>query len=366
MPKKILDKWQIEYLQLLDEEGQVDTQNAPHLTETELVQMYKDMVLARQFDAKLLLLQRQGKIATFAQAKGQEAAQVASAHALAQQDWIVPSFREMPAAIVRGLPLENVLLYNGGREEGSVAPAGVNIFPTSIPVGTHMLHAVGFAIGKQRQGQNVVVATYFGDGATSEGDFHEACNLAAVYKAPVIFICQNNQYAISTPVAQQTAAPTLAQKAIAYNMPTIRVDGNDILAVYKATAEATERARKGNGPSFIECLTYRLADHTTADDWRKYRSEEEVKQWEKKDPIKRTRLFLEKNKLWDQKKEDTWQKQVDGKIQEALTIAEHIPRARPQDLFAFTFQEQPSELQEQQEECTKELEHSKEDEIWYL
>ena len=272
----------------------------------------------------------------------------------------------MPAALVRGLPLENVFFYNGGREEGNVAPQGINIFPVCIPVGTHMLHAVGFAYGKQLQQQNVVVATYFGDGATSEGDFHEACNFASVLKAPVIFICQNNQYAISMPVSKQTATTTLAQKALAYNMPTIQVDGNDILAVYQATAQAVERARKGNGPSFIECLTYRLADHTTADDWRKYRSEDEVKQWEKKDPLLRTKKFLEKNKLWDQQKEETLQKQVEGKIQEAVQLFENLPRARVQDLFAFTFKEKPPELQEQEEECTKDLAHMQENELWYL
>ena len=356
---------ELKFLQILKEDGSCNDALAPHLTENEITQMYKDMVFARTLDNKMLNLQRQGKIATFAQVKGQEAAQVASAHAIAKQDWIVPAFREIAVSLVRGVPAENLLIYNGGREEGSVTPQGTNMFPTSIPVGTHMLHAVGFAWGKMLQEKNIVVLTYFGDGATSEGDFHEAMNFAMVCNVPVIFICQNNQFAISTTVKKQTKAETLAQKAFAYEMPTVQVDGNDVFAVYKATADAVANARKGKGPAFIECVTYRLADHTTADDARRYRSDDEVKQWEKKDPILRLKTFMENNQLWDNAKEQAMVAQIENKIKKAQEIFENLPKAQLKDMFQFTFKDMPKELQEQQQEMIQSAEQCSEDELWY-
>src|SRR5680860_1448692 len=263
-------------------DGTVDESLMPDLTSERIREMYRMMVFTRRLDERMFSLQRQGRIGTFARVLGQEGAQLGAAYALEDRDWLVPAFRDMGAQLLRGMKPEHMLQYWSGDERGNIIPEGVRMLPTSIPVGTHMLHAAGIAWAMKNDGEDVAVLTIFGEGATSEGDFSEAMNFAGVLQLPVIFLCQNNQWAISVPYHKQTAACTVAQKAIGYGMPGIQVDGNDIFAVYRATREALERARGGEGPTLIEAHTYRLGDHTTSDDARRYREAEDVAEWEER------------------------------------------------------------------------------------
>ena len=261
---------------ILDSNGQVITEeNIPSFSEGELLYLYRTMLFSRIIDEKTLSYQRQGRMLTYAPNIGQEATQVGSAYAMEKNDWLVPSFRELGAWLVKGVPLKNIFLYWYGNEWGSYMPEGVKVLPVSVPIASQLQHATGIGMANNIKGEKNVVVAYVGDGGTSQGDFHEALNFAAVFKAPVVFIIQNNQYAISVPRKKQTASKTLAQKAIGYGMPGILVDGNDIFAVYSATKEAVKQARKGEGPTLIEAFTYRLGAHTTSDDPTKYREDEE-------------------------------------------------------------------------------------------
>ena len=353
--KKIINKFEIEYLQILDENGNCDKKLMPKLSSKDIKDMYKAMVLTRIFDDKLLSLQRQGRVGTIAQVKGQEASNIGSAYALNKEDWIFPSFRETGSLILRGWPPEMIILYFGGDERGSKVPEGVNIFTIAIPVATQLPHAVGFAWGVKLKKDKKVVVTYFGDGSTSEGDFHESLNFAGVFKLPIVFICQNNQYAISVPREKQTAAETLAQKAIAYGFEGIQVDGNDVFAVYRATKEALQKARNGKGPTLIECVTYRMADHTTADDASKYRSKAEVEKWKKKDPIDRLRKYMEKNKMWNKKEEEKLIEGLKKKVEDIVKKAESYSKVNPEDIFKYMYKEMPWNLKEQMEEMKKNM-----------
>jgi pyruvate dehydrogenase E1 component alpha subunit len=308
------------------------------------------MVLSRIFDERALTLQREGRLGTYAPVRGQEASQVGSAHALGPADWVFPAFREMGVAIVRGIPMRMLFQYWSGDERGSDVPLHQHYFPTSIPVGTHLPHAVGAAWAAKLRRDPVVVAVYFGDGATSKGDFHEAMNLAGVFRLPVVFICQNNQWAISVPVARQTASPTLAQKAIAYGFGGIQVDGNDILAVYQATQEAVEKARSGGGPTFIECLTYRVGDHTTADDASRYRTAEMLETWIAKDPIERLRKFMVIENLWTSAYGEQVRTEAERRVAESVREFEAQPPADPADMFRYTYYELTPPLKEQMDE----------------
>lgn len=292
MPKKTIEKFKIEWLQILDEHGNCDEELRPSLRDAEIKKLYQWMVLARTLDEKAVKLQREGRLGTYASILGQEASQIGSAYALEPSDWMFPSFREPGVSIVRGLPLRMIFQYWSGDERGSHIPPGQNDFPITIPVATHIPIAAGTAWAAKFDGQRIAIAVYLGDGATSKGDFHEGLNFAGVFSLPMVFLCQNNHWAISVPLRKQTLAKTLAQKAIAYGFEGIQVDGNDIFAVYLATKEALERARAGNGPTLIECVTYRIGDHTTADDASRYRSQDEVEQWRKKDPIDRLRNYM--------------------------------------------------------------------------
>jgi len=350
VPRKVIYKGSIDYLQILNENGSVDNSLMPSLTKNEIIRMYELMVFSRMFDDKLLAMQRQGKIGTFAQAKGQEACQVGSCYALKQEDWMFPAFRETAAFLTRGLPAEKIIMINAGDERGNQIPEDVNCFMYTVPVASQILHAVGFAWGIKLKRERKAAIVYFGDGATSEGDFHEGLNFAGVFKIPVVFICQNNQYAISVPRDKQTASETIAQKALAYGIEGIQVDGNDILAVFKATQEALQRAKAGKGATLIECVTYRLGDHTTADDASRYRDKKEVEEWSKKDPIIRTRRYLEKIKEWDENKEKELMKKVSEKINEAVKKYEKIEDPNAEDMFKYMYKEMPWYLQEQLEE----------------
>jgi pyruvate dehydrogenase E1 component alpha subunit len=346
MPRIALEpRFQVEYLSILDSDGNLDTALEPKLADTDLRSLYRSMLLGRRLDERMVRLQRQGRIGTFAPTKGQEAAQVGSIYTLRPTDWMVPSFRETAAMIWRGWPIEKLLLFFSGHLEGGQPAPDQHDLPITIPVATQLPHAVGLAYAAQYRGDDVVVMAYFGDGATSEGDFHEAMNFAGVWHVPVVFVCQNNQWAISVPLKKQTHSRTIAQKALAYGLPGIQVDGNDVLAVYAATREAVERARTGDGPTLIECVTYRLGVHTTADDPTKYRSDLEVTMWEQKDPLTRFRAYLEKRNLL----EEGLEQQVDDEIAEAVRRFEATPPADPLVMFDHAYAELPPDVQAQRD-----------------
>ena len=350
MPLKTAFKGEVKYLQVLNEKGKLDKKLMPKVSAAKIKKMYEWMVLTRIFDDTALSLQREGRILTYAPMRGQEAAQIGSAFALQKGDWMVPCFRENGAMMMRGFSAENLYMYWAGDERGMIIPEGSNCLPIAIPVGTQTVHGVGIAWASRLRKEKTAAIVYFGDGATSKGDFHEALNFAGVLKAPVVFVCQNNQWAISLPREKQSASETLAQKALAYGFPGIQVDGNDVLAVYRATKEAIDRARAGKGPTLIECFTYRIADHTTADDASKYRSKKEVEQWKKKDPIDRLRIFMKKKKMWTAAYEKKLLEGSRKKILDAVKKMESMPAPDPKDIFKYTYAEKTKRISEQEEE----------------
>jgi pyruvate dehydrogenase E1 component alpha subunit len=355
MPVRKAYSASIDYVQILDEHGVLDEKLArteegkPLLTDEEVRELYEFMVLNRIFDETAFKLQRSGRMGTYPQNKGQEAAAIGSGYALRKGiDWLVPCYRENAALFMHGLPMHYILLNWMGDERGNRIPEGVNCTPICIPIGTQMLHATGLAWAFKLRREDRVVATYFGDGATSEGDFHEAMNFASTFQVPLIFICQNNQWAISVPRDVQTASETIAQKAIAYGMPSIQVDGNDLFAVYRATRDALVRARGGGGPSFIEAVTYRLADHTTADDARRYRDPKEVEAWQAKDPIIRLRKYLTARGLWSDQQQERAEEKARATTAEVIRAAESISKPSSDDMFDYMYAPPlPPELERQ-------------------
>lgn len=332
---------------ILKPDGTLEPGMTVPLGDEEVLTLYKKILFIRLADQRALMLQRQGRLGTYAPCWGQEACQVGSAYVLKKGDWIFPAFREMGATLIMGIPLRSIFLYWMGNELGSQAPEGLNVMPVAIPVGTQPLHAVGVAWGAKLRGEGIVTLTYFGDGATSKGDFHEAMNFAGVFKTPTIFFCQNNQYAISVPRTRQTASATLAQKAIAYGFDGIQVDGNDLFAVYEATRQAVEKARNGGGPTFIEGVTFRFGPHTTADDPTKYRTEEEIEPWKPLDPILRLRLYLRDRGLWNEAVDAQTNEEVGKEIDKAVLEAESVDPPAPEDIFKYVFAEMTQPLREQ-------------------
>jgi pyruvate dehydrogenase E1 component alpha subunit len=355
VPLRSLASYGIDRVEVMDQEGHVDEALMPGLSLEEMLSLYGHMVLTRQFDERMFKLQRQGRMGTFGRVAGQEAAHVGAAFALRHDDWLVPAFREMGALILRGIPLEQLLQYWAGDERGAAFPRELRTLPVAIPVGTHMLHAVGIAWAMKQAGEQVAALTFFGEGATSEGDFSEALNMAAVFKLPVVFFCQNNQYAISLPYSKQTASPTVAQKALAYGMFGVQVDGNDVFAVYRVVKEALERARTGQEPTLIEALTYRVMDHTTSDDARRYRAEEEVEPWRQRDPIERLGRYLRAKGLLDDAAAAKVLAEADQKVADAVTAFEAIAPPGPEEIFKHVFAEMTPQLVEQQAELTARL-----------
>jgi len=355
--KRLLLTSNIDYLSILDENNTLDIELEPDIPHDIHLQMFRAMLLGRRFDERMLDLQRQGRIGTFPPIKGQEASQIGTVALLRDSDWLVPAFRETAAEIMRGRSMESVLLYYNGFNEGTILPKGQKDLPMAVPVASQILHAVGLGWAAGYRRTDEVVMTFFGDGATSEGDFHEGLNFAAVYQSPVIFVCQNNQWAISIPLSKQTHSETLAQKALAYGMPGIQVDGNDILAVYAATKEAIDRARSGGGPTLIECVTYRIMMHTTADDPKKYRSEEEVELWKKKDPLPRYQEYLLQKKILPESDLTTLEEEIKEQIQTAVDNAERQMQklGEPLDMFDHLYAELPPHLRGQRKELTREL-----------
>lgn len=335
-------------LAILDEHGKiVDPQWAPLLSEERLLLGYRTMLLARVADLKAVSLQRQGRLFTLPPNIGQEASAVGSALALEAADWMVPAYRELGAWLLKGVPLERVYMYHGGSEFGNVITAGTRVLPTSVPIASQLLHAAGIGHAINYRGGREIVITYFGDGGTSEGDFHEALNWAGVFNCPVIFFCNNNQYAISLPRERQTRAETLAQKAVAYGIKGIQVDGNDMLAVYRATQAAADHARAGNGPVLIESVTYRLGAHTTSDDPTKYRDSEEEALWKLRDPLLRMRRFLESQNLWSEQRETHAMADAQQQADAAFQKAEKWPANSPDEIFNHVYEQAPPELQRQ-------------------
>lgn len=346
-----------EMLNILDYEGNiVDANLEPFIENDNLLKMYHTMVLAKVADIKALQYQRQGRMLTYAPNRGQEAAQVGSIAAIEKSDWLVPAFRELGAWLYKGVSLEQIYLYWYGNEIGSKFSEDVKMLPVSVPIASQLNHATGIAMASKIKGENDVAIAYVGDGGTSQGEFHEAVNFAAVFHAPVIFLIQNNQWAISVPRSMQTKSKTLAQKAIAYGIPGIQVDGNDVLAMYAATKEAVDRARRGEGPTIIEAVTYRLGPHTTSDDPTIYRDDSEVKEWEKKDPIERFKKYLIDKGLWSEEKDKALYEEYESYVGETFKKVEESGLVSLEDVFKYTYAEMTPNLIEQYEEYKKYLE----------
>ena len=335
--------------QILKPDGTLQSGQSTPINDRETLALYRKMLFTRLADQRGLLLQRQGRFGTYAPIWGQEACQIGSAYVLQKGDWIFPAFREIAATLMIGIALKNFMLYWMGNEMGSHAPEGINIMPVSIPVGTHIPHAVGTAWAAKLRGDQIVTVAYFGDGATSKGDFHEAMNFAGVFKTPTIFFCQNNQFAISVPRSRQTASATIAQKAIAYGFDGIQVDGNDLFGVIAATKEAVDKARSGGGPTLIEGVTFRFGPHTTADDPTKYRTENEIEPWKPLDPMIRLRLYLKAKGLWSEEVEQRMTEESQKEIDQAVKDAEAVPSPEVEEIFKYVFAEMTPQLKEQLE-----------------
>lgn len=348
-----------EPVRILDPSGAVvdrEARDALDLKEEDLRALYRAMALTRQVDLECTALQRQGELAVYPPLLGQEAAQVGSAYALGEEDFVFPAYREVGVAIVRGIDLvEYTHFHRGTRHGGIDNPVDARFAEVSIPIATQALHAVGWAMGTKKDGTRGCAIVYFGDGATSEGDFHEACNFAGVFRAPVIFFCQNNGWAISVPLARQTAGE-IYRKAEGYGFPGVRVDGNDVLAVYRVTRDAAERARTEGLPTLIEAMTYRMGPHSTADDRSRYQPEEEIERWRSLDPLFRFRKYLEAEDAIDH----AFVEQVEA---DASALAAEIragivgaPARDPREIFEWAFTELPPNLERQRDEVAAAME----------
>ena len=335
--------------QILKPDGTLREGEKAPIDDQETLKLYQKMLFIRLADQKGLMLQRQGRFGTYAPIWGQEACQIGSTYVLQKGDWVFPAFREIGATVMMGIPLKDFFLYWMGNEMGSRAPEGINMVPVSIPVGTHIPQAVGTAWAAKIKGDKIVTIAFFGDGATSKGDFHEGMNFAGVFKTPTIFFCQNNQFAISVPRSRQTASKTIAQKAIAYGFDGIQVDGNDLFAVMAATREAVEKARSGKGPTLIEGVTFRFGPHTTADDPTKYRTDEEIEPWKPLDPMLRLRLYLKGKGLWNDEVEGRMTETAQQEIDQAVKDAEAVPPPAVEEIFKYVFAEMTPQLKEQLE-----------------
>ena len=323
------------------------------VSDEEIIGFYLQMLLIRAFDRKCLAMQRQGRLGTYIQIKGQEACQIGSALALKDEDWVFPIYRDSGLLIARNHPIVQILQYWKGDERSMKSPEGINNFPISIPVGTHIPHAVGAAFASKLLGKKEVALVSFGDGATSKGDFHEGLNFAGVFKTPVIFLCQNNQFAISIPLKKQTASETIAQKAVAYGIEGVQVDGNDVFGVYKIVKDAVEKARKGGGAALVECYTYRMADHSTSDDSARYRSKEEQEEWGKKDPIERLEKFMFRKGLLNESEKQKILEESQKKIEKAVDEFGKVPQQDKDDMFRFVFRNMTERQIEELEELKK-------------
>ena len=350
MPARTVFTASIESVSILDEHGRFDAQlGADLIPDEDVIKLYECMAVSRRFDAIAFKLQRSGRMGTYPENRGQEAASLGTAYALNNDDWLVPCYRENTGLFWRGLPMEYILLHWMGDERGNQIPAELCITPLAIPIGTQLLHAAGLAWACKYRKEDRLACTFFGDGATSEGDFHEAMNFAANLDLPVIFLCQNNGWAISVPTKIQCSAPTLAQRGLAYGMDSIQCDGNDIFAVVKVVKEAARRAREERRPTFIEAVTYRLGDHTTADDARRYRDEAELQLWLQRDPLVRLRNYLTERNLWNSTKEEALQTEAKEQVAAAAKRAEEITETPSSEIFDAMYAEIPDEVRRQRD-----------------
>jgi pyruvate dehydrogenase E1 component alpha subunit len=314
----------------------------------QLMIFWRWMVLIRHYDQQCMTWQKQGRIMNYPPFYGQEAVQTGSVLALRQEDWLFPTYRDHGAALVKGWPLAKSLMYWRGRVEANQVKPSLRMLPAAVPIATHLLHAVGTAWAMQRQEQSAVTLALFGDGATSEGDFHEACNWASLMKIPAILLCQNNGYAISQPFARQSATRTVGEKASAYALEEIRIDGNDVLAVYEITRQAVEKGLAGEGPTLIEAVTYRLGPHTMSDNPAKYRSPSEVEAWQRKDPLPRFQQLLLREGLLDQQMIEDYNRECKEHLQQAWEESLQLPAPSRRQLFAHVYGELPASLLKQQ------------------
>lgn len=348
MAKETLKQFSIARLSILSETGELDHSLEPKIIPQKLKRMFEEMLRMREFDNRSIAMQRQGRMGTYASALGQEAIHIGSAAALKTEDWMVPSFREQGVYLSRGISPKTLFLFFMGTEEGNRLPPNARSLPNSVPCATQVLHAVGLAMAVKMKKESGAVITYFGDGATSEGDLHEAMNFAALAQTPLVFFCQNNQYAISTPIQLQTHSSTLAQRALGYDMPGLVVDGNDVLAVYRATEEAMERARTGQGPSFLEAITYRMEAHTSSDDPKRYREEAEIAAWRLKDPVDRFEKYLLEKSILQEGEKERMQHRIAEEMKQQASEAEAIcERLSPDEMFSYLFKNMPETLKEQ-------------------
>ena len=345
-------------IQLLDENGKCKADDVADISEQEMQKMYRTMITTRLWNDKALSLQRQGRLGTLASVRGQEASNVGMGLALQPGDWFVPAFREYGTLFTLGLSMKDQFMYWGGDERGNARiPEDKRVLPTCITVGAHLCHAVGMAVAAKIRGEKSMILSSSGDGSTSQGDFHESLNLAGVWKAPVVFVVQNNHWAISVPFEKQTATKTIAEKAAAYAMDGLRVDGNDVFAVYKTVKQRAEMARNDFKPALIELVTYRMGDHTTADDATRYRKPDMLNEWEKKDPIERLKKYLKNEHGWTDAKDKKLIEECTNDVEKAVKEYENNDMPEPESMFNYMYNDMPWHLKEQLEEV-KELTHS--------
>jgi len=360
MPLTTVDELKIQRLEILAPDGTVDASIKLDLGADKLLEIYRKMVEIRVFDEKAFKLQRQGRLGTYPQILGEEAVQIVPPLCLKPKDWMVPTYRGQGAYYARGMQLRQSLMYWGGDDRGVKFPEGNNDMIFSIPVGTHLTQVAGLAWACKLRKDGGVAMAYLGDGTSSKGDFHEALTFAGQFKLPVIYIIENNQWAISVPRSKQSASKTLAQKAGGYGVYGLQVDGNDALAVYKAASEAVARAREGH-PTVLECETYRMGHHTTADDATRYRAEAEVESWRKKDPILRLKKHLENQKLWDENQETRLRSEAEQMVLGEIKAYEETPAPNPLNMFADNYASAPWNLIEQRQELEELLKTKKSD-----
>jgi pyruvate dehydrogenase E1 component alpha subunit len=348
-----------ELLTIIESDGKVAKNKDPNLSAETLREWYRLMVMTRTLDERGLALQRQGRIGFYLQSLGQEASHLGAAAALKDSDWLFPAYRQPGILLLRGAPLEQVIAEwfgnSGDTSKGRQMPVhysfrSINFVSISSPIGTQISQATGAAMAARIRGEDTAFMTFFGDGGTSSNDFHCGLNFAGVYKSPVVFVCENNHWAISVPLDKQTGSESIAAKAAAYGMPGVRVDGNDILAVYRACKEAVDRARKGDGPTLIETVTYRMGSHSSSDDAARYRDADEYAAWQKRDPIVRFRAYLEKKGLWDEAFEKEVTESSRQSINDAIKKAEALPNPGPETLFDDVFMNLSPQLREQRDE----------------
>ncbi|MBP7464162.1 MAG: pyruvate dehydrogenase (acetyl-transferring) E1 component subunit alpha [Bacteroidales bacterium] len=337
--------------QVMDNDGKIiNKKYFPDLSDAQVLKAYKDMLFARTADLMVVSYQRQGRIYTYPPNYGQEAIAGAVAQQIRHDDWVVPAFREMGLYLAKGATLKELFLYFMGYEDGSRFEKSNHMLPMSVPIASQLLHAAGIGYEINYRRKDEIVYTFVGDGGTSEGDFHEALNFAGVWKAPVIFIVQNNQYGISTPFRMQTASEGIAIKAMAYGIAGIQVDGNDFFAMYEAVKRSVAHIQEGKGPVLIEAVTYRKGAHTTSDDPTKYRTKEEEEQWDCTDPLKRLKAYLETRGVYNDTLEaqliDEYKKETDRQFIEA----ENYPAYPLEDAFRFMYVDMPDDLKQQQTE----------------